>query len=189
MLKTRGPGQRTQAIYLRRHNKRPEGPLTVLWQFLANTTKSEQSISLLTLAHSASLPVTSAHLRQKTFTQSEPQTSAAELSQHKQKKADYCDTYGQVPDLSPFPLNDKVCRPSVISISLFVVARSNSSSLAPEKVKISSVERSDLMLTIALHCVVATVTGHRQTACYDTCWFVNSKEMYFSNWQALVCQG
>ena len=48
MLQT--AGQRTQAIYLRKHNKRPEGPRTVLWQFLANTTKSEQSIS--------SLPVT-----------------------------------------------------------------------------------------------------------------------------------
>ena len=58
-----GPGQRTQAIYLRKHNKRPEGPLltllTVLWQCLANTTKSEQSISLLTLP--LSLPPASHH--------------------------------------------------------------------------------------------------------------------------------
>lgn len=49
-----GSGQRTQAIYLRKHNKRPEGPLKVWWQFLANKIKLKQSIASLTLT----LPVT-----------------------------------------------------------------------------------------------------------------------------------
>ena len=84
-----GPGQRTQAIYLRKHNKRPEGPLltllTVLWQFLANTTKSEQSISLLTLPASAFCQSPQLISRHKTLSQSVSQTSAAELSQQKQE--------------------------------------------------------------------------------------------------------
>ena len=56
------------------------------------------------------------------------------------------DTYGQVPDLSPFPLKDTDCSPSVKSISLFVVARSSSSSREPEKVKISSLVWSDFIM-------------------------------------------
>ena len=84
MLQT--AGQRTQAIYLRKHNKRPEGPLKVLWQFLANTTKSKQSIALLTLT----LPVTT---HDKSISPADlssletenTQTSAAGLSQHKQE--------------------------------------------------------------------------------------------------------
>ena len=181
MLQT--AGQRTQAIYLRKHNKRPEGPLKVLWQFLANTTKSKQSIALLTLT----LPVTT-HGKSispadlSSLETENTQTSAAGFL-NINKKADYCDTYGQVPDLSPFPLNDKVCRPSVSSISLFVVARSSSSSLEPENVKISRVAVwSDRMMTVFTEMLalsqVTSILHHVGSPIPSKCTFLGGKPWF-----------
>ena len=90
MLKVAGgSGQRTQAIYLRKHNKRPEGPLKVWWQFLANTTKAKQSISLLTLTLPVTTRLSPADLyqvpRQKTLTSVRPDLRSGAFSTQTRK--------------------------------------------------------------------------------------------------------
>lgn len=133
----------------------------MLWQFLASKTKSKQSIALL--------PLVSWLLRRLvTPLRGFLSTITGKLQGE--------DTYGQVPDLSPFPLNDMDCSLSVNSISRFVVARSNSSSLEPENVKMSRGAWSDFMAMI--HWDVSTVTGQTQTSCQSSvgqCTFLDDK--------------